>query len=349
MQALSKAAWYRRLSVVSLAGLFTASTVLAQTVAPSPTTPAPQPSAPLPAKDAPLRDAVQQNRETLEQNRENREATREQNRDNREATRDQNRDNRELNRDKRAPAALTADQRREERRERLRAGLGIALDAVANGGLRLSNLQPNSTFGTAGLRNDDVILRVGDRRFSNNGEFYDWIATVQPGQQLGIVVLRDGREQTINWTPTAEWIREFNANDQVTANNGQLGITLDAQQTQAAIVAAVAPGSLAERAGIRPRDQIVSLNGTKISTAQDFEAQAARLDSSSAIDLGFSRVVSLHSAAKPVLDIKIPLPADRRDSPATLPLPVTPRSPQPNPPRVDPSQANPGVTPALPR
>jgi len=365
MQAFFPQTWRQHWVVLSLSGALATTTALAQTTTPQPSAPVPQPSAPLPAKDAPrapLREAVQQNRDTIEQNRENRETTREQNRenrelnrDNREATRDQNRDNRELNRDPRAPASTSTDQRRddrlerrEERRERLRAGLGVALEAAANG-LRLSNLQPNSTFGTAGLRNDDVILRVGDRRFSNNGEFYDWIATVQPGQQLGIVVLRDGREQTINWTPTAEWIREFSAHDQVTANNGQLGITLDAQQTQAAIVAAVAPGSLAERAGIRPRDQIVSLNGTKISTAQEFEAQAGRLDSSSAIDLGFSRVVSLHSAAKPVLDIKIPLPADRRDPPATLPLPTTPRAPQPNPPRVDPSQANPGVTPALPR
>lgn len=335
MQAFSKQAWQRRWAALSLGGLLTASSALAQTTTPQPVTPVPttpQPSQTQPSKAAPrpaMRDAREKARDTAEQNRENREATREQNRDNREAARDQNRD-------ERAPAANTAD-RREERRERLRAGLGVVLEAAANNGLRLSNLQPNSTFGTAGLRNDDVIVRVGDRRFNNNGEFYDWVATVQPGQQLGIVVLRDGREQTINWTPTAEWIREFNSNDQATAPHGQLGITLDAQQTQAAIVATVAPGSLAERAGIRPRDQIVSLNGTKIGNAQEFETQAGQLDSSGAIDLGFSRVVSLHSAAKPVTSITIPLP-ERRDS-NTLPLPTTPRSPQ----------ANPGVTPALPR
>jgi C-terminal processing protease CtpA/Prc len=365
MPSFLKHAWQRRIAALSLGGLLTASTTLAQTtaaqpVAPAPTasqpaTPALQPSTPAPAQPtAPLRDTIQQNRETLEQNRENRDAAREQNRDNREAAREQNRDNRELNRDARVPAADTADQRREERlerreerRERLRAGLGVALEAAANG-LRLSNLQPNSTFGAAGLRNNDVILRVGDRRFSSNAEFYDWIATAQPGQQLGLVILRDGREQTINWTPTAEWIREFNADEQVTAANGQLGITLDSQQPQAAIVAAVAPGSLAERAGIRPRDQIVSLNGERIGSAQDFQTQSARLESSGPMELGFSRVVSLHAVAKPVTNITIPLP-DRSDAPQTLPMPVTPRAPQPNPPRVNPAQSNPGVTPALPR
>jgi C-terminal processing protease CtpA/Prc len=363
MRAFFQQAWRQRWAALSMSGALAATTALAQTTTPQPPAPV-QPSTPAATQPAtPVRDAVQQNRDTIEQNRENREAVRdqnrenrEQNRDNRDAARDQNRDNRELNRDTRAPAATTTEQRRddrldrrEERRERLRAALGFALDAAANNGLRLSNLQPNSTFGTAGLRNDDVILRVGDRRFNNNGEFYDWISTVQPGQQLGIVVLRNGREQTINWTPTAEWLREINVTEQVTANNGQLGITLDNQQTQAAIVAAVAPGSMAERAGIRARDQIVSLNGQKISSAQDFEAQSARIEANGPLDLGFSRVVSLHSAAKPVLDIQIPLPADRRDPPAALPMPTTPRAPQPSPPRVDPSQANPGVTPPLPR
>jgi C-terminal processing protease CtpA/Prc len=323
MQAFLKQTWQRRLAALSLGGLFVASPLLAQTV-PAPVTP--QPVVPAPAKDTPrpaLRDAIEKNRETREENRENREVTRE-----------QNRDNRELNRDTRANSVSPAD--RAERRERVLTRLGVALNAATNG-LRLSNVQPNSAFGTAGLRNDDVILRVGDRRFADNAAFHDWLLTVQPGQQFGIVVQRNGREETINWTPTEQWSRDFNADDQVAAPRGQLGITLDAQQTQAAIVAEVAPGSLADRAGIRPRDQIVSLNGEKVGNAADFQNLSGRIDASGPIDLGFSRVVSLHSAAKPVTSITIPLP-ERRDAPNTLPMPVTPRVPQPNP----------SVTPPLP-
>ena len=169
---------------------------------------------------------------------------------------------------------------------------------------------------------------------------------MQPGQRLGITVLRDGREETVNWTPTEQWTRDFNADYQhVAADQGTLGITIDAENSQAAIVLQVAPGSLADRAGIRPRDQIDSLNGDKIRTAQEFLTKAAQLEGKTQIDLGYSRVVTLTSVAKPLTEITIPLP-DRRDAPATLPLPVTPQS---NAPRIVPSQANPGVTPVVPR
>lgn len=342
MQSFSKRAWQRRLALLSVGSLLAAAPCFAQTAAPTTEQNPPATKEPRPA----LRDVREENRETREANRDNREATREQNRDNREATRDQNRDNR-------STAGSPVDrreeriERREERRDRIFSRLGVALNAAANG-LTLSNVQPNSTFGTAGFQNNDVILRAGDRRFTDNAAFQNWLMTVQPGKQLGIVVQRNGREETINWTPTEQQIRDFTAQEQVSGSNAALGITLDQQQTQAAIVAEVAPGSLAERAGIRARDQIVSLNGEKINNAQDFQNLSSRIDANGQAELGFSRVVSLHSAAKPVIDIQIPLP-ERHVAPATLPMPVTPRSPQPNPPRIDPAQANPGVTPPLPR
>ncbi len=342
MQAFLKTVWQRRIAALSLGGLFAASQLLAQGTVPelppalkqSPATTPPvtpqtpsaapmaQPVAPQPTPELRpgLRDAIEQNR-----------ATREANRDNRQDAREQNRDNRELNRDTRAnsiePAGRADD--RQERRERLRERLGFALNSATNG-LRVENLQQNSTFAGAGFRNNDVILRVGDQRFNSNAAFYNWLTTVQPGQRFGITVLRDGREETVNWTPTEQWTREFNADYQnVAADQGTLGITIDAENSQAAIVATVAPGSLADRAGIRPRDQIDSLNGEKIRTAQEFLTKAARLDGKAQIDLGFTRVVTLTSVAKPLTEITIPLP-DRREAPATLPLPVTPRAPQPD-------------------
>jgi C-terminal processing protease CtpA/Prc len=377
MQAFMKSTWQRRMAALSLGGLLTATPLLAQstipeipplptnspaaqlpTTPPTATPPAATPPAAVPPAAVPqpraqptldnarpgLRDALDRNRATREANRDNRQDAREQNRDSREDARDQNRDNRELNRDIRANSVEPA-----ERRDRVRERLGFALNAAANG-LAIANIQQNSAFGTAGFRNNDVILRVGDRRFTNNAAFYTWLNTVQPGQPVAIVVQRGGREETINWTPTEQWTREYNADyqDHVSANSGTLGITLDAHQPQAAIVVEVAPGSLADRAGIRPRDQIDSLNGEKIRNAKEFHAWAGRLDGQDKVDLGFTRVVTLTSAAKPVTNITIPLP-EGRDAPATLPMPITPRSPQPNVPRLDPAQANPGVTPPAPR
>ena len=184
MQAFLKSGWQRRIAALSLGGLFAASPLLAQSTVPelppalkqpplttppvTPQTPAPaptvQPAAPQPTPE--LRPGL---RDALERNR----ATRETNRDNRQDAREQNPDNRELNRDTRAnslePAGRAND--RQERRERLRERLGFALNAATNG-LRVENLRQNSVFAGAGVRNNDVILRVGDQRFNNNPAFF---------------------------------------------------------------------------------------------------------------------------------------------------------------------------------
>ncbi len=316
MQAFLKQAWQRRLTALSLGSLLTASPLLAQGTVPL-AAPAP------PAKEAPrpVRDAVEQNREIRETNQ-----------DNREVVRDQNQLNREQNRDNRADAIDPTDRRdeRQDRRQRIFSRIGAALN-TATDGITISEVQPNTAFGSAGFRNNDVILRVGDRRFNDNPDFFNWLTTVQPGQKLGITVQRDGREETINWTPSEQWSREFNADYQadVSENQATLGITLDAHHPQAAVVAEVSPGSLADRAGIRPRDKIDSLNGEKIRNAQDFGMLVSKLGGQAQIDLGFTRVVNLTSVAKPVTTITIPLP-DRGNPAGTLPMPVTPR-PRANP------------------
>ena len=55
----------------------------------------------------------------------------------------------------------------------------------------------------------------------------------------------------------------------------QLGI--DADQ-QGVVVTEVEPGGLAARAGLRPRDIIVSINGNAISTAKVFEETLGKSD-----------------------------------------------------------------------
>lgn len=240
-------------------------------------------------------------------------------RDNRQDSRDNRRDDRTDRRDARVSATV---------QNRAFSRLGVQVDVAARGnGLSISTVQPNSVFATAGFRTNDVLLRVGDRRFTDTVVFYDWLATVQPNQRIAFVVLRDGREETLYWTPTEQWITEYKTIIQeVPAATGGLGIILD-QQQNAAIVADVEPNSPADRAGIQRRDEIISVNNDKIRNPQDFQAATAKLDANANAEFGVVRFLSVQPGTGPAVTTQSTV--ERRDTLVAPANNVTPAPPAP--------------------
>jgi C-terminal processing protease CtpA/Prc len=353
------------------------------------------------ARDAqPSRDAQpNQNRDDANRNTTNRDTT---NRDatNRDATnpnrnpgdvtRDQNtganRNNRDANTDPNRPNAndsrTTRDERRDNRRDQRAerrdsaqvstkvrnqafSTLGLQVNVADRGnGLTLANVQPNSVFYSAGFRTNDVILRVGDRRFTDDVVFYDWLTTVQPNQRIAIVVLRDGREETLYWTPTEQWITEYKTVTQevaVPGNANALGIYLDPQVQDAAVVADVEPNSAAHQAGVQRNDVVQAVNGERVRSPQDFQALTANVQAAKT-ELTLSRQMNVQlGAANNQSSSSSTTTIERRDTrvnqapmppapPAATPAPppatgpaVNPNRPAPaNPPR---GEGRPGILP----
>ncbi len=222
-------------------------------------------------------------------------------------------------------------------------------------GLILANVQPNSVFYSAGFRTNDVILRVGDRRFTDDVVFYNWLATVRPNQRVSIVVLRDGQEQTLYWTPTEQWIQEYTTVTKeiaVPGNANALGIYLDPQVQDAAIVADVEPNSAAHKAGVQRNDVVDAVNGERVRSPQDFQALTANLQTANT-ELTLSRQMKVQLGATNNQSSSTTT-IERRDTrintvPATpAPPSVVPAPPQPaTPPAVAPAPGRPG-TPAVP-
>lgn len=166
---------------------------------------------------------------------------------------------------------------------------------VVNNGLAITSVVPNSVFATVGFRTGDVLVSVGGRRLNDTVLFYDWLRTVRPGERVAIVVLRDGQQQTLYWTPAEQWVEEFATvvEEGAPAGDSFLGIHLDPQVQDAAIVADVDPNSPAARAGVRRNDAIDSVNGEQIRSADDFFAATSQLPPGEAVQMTISRLMNV--------------------------------------------------------
>ena len=113
---------------------------------------------------------------------------------------------------------------------------------------RVGALEPGSPAAEAGLIPGDLIVRLDGIR---NPKWEDLVPKVltSAGQTIPIDVLRDGHQIELKITPKAT------KQDQV----GYIGV----DPYQPAIIAEVEPGLPAGRAGLRPGDQIVAVNGLK--------------------------------------------------------------------------------------
>lgn len=64
----------------------------------------------------------------------------------------------------------------------------------------VTDTQPNGPATLAGLREGDVIVRVGDMEPKNAQQFVDEVARHGPNDKLTITVLRDGKEKKVDVT-----------------------------------------------------------------------------------------------------------------------------------------------------
>jgi membrane-associated protease RseP (regulator of RpoE activity) len=108
-----------------------------------------------------------------------------------------------------------------------------------------------------------------------------------------VVVLRDGRPQTIYVVYEQRQGIERQAGYAPAHSGAYLGVTFDAQNQQQAVVRSVNPSSPAEQAGIRPGDVIVGVNGRQVGGAQDVIRLVGSMQPGEPMDVAIARQVVL--------------------------------------------------------
>jgi hypothetical protein len=150
--------------------------------------------------------------------------------------------------------------------------IGIHFGVPTGRGLVIDMIDRNSVFFNSGLRRGDVLISLHGRPIRSQAEFVEWVHT-HPGERIPVVVLRDGRQQTVYITYDEAMMPQDHqvyrpVQPPVAGSQPFLGVMFDVQAPNAAIVRDVTPGSPAEHAGLRSGDMIVALNGQRVGSHQ---------------------------------------------------------------------------------
>ncbi|HEU4394993.1 MAG TPA: M20/M25/M40 family metallo-hydrolase [Planctomycetota bacterium] len=135
--------------------------------------------------------------------------------------------------------------------------LGVLLDETADGkGARIVSLTRRSPAGKAGIKEGDRIVSLGGQEVKDAEGLRAALARVRPGETVPVTILR-GEERI-------EVKVEFPG-----PPGPVFGVAWDdsAKGATGALVREVAPGSVAEKAGVKPGDRILSFGGREVADA----------------------------------------------------------------------------------
>jgi serine protease Do len=184
-------------------------------------------------------------------------------------------------------------------RGRLTRGyLGVAVQeltpAVARGfglnttrGILVSDVAPDGPAARAGLQRGDVITSIDGKPADDVGHFRNLVASAAPGTKTRLVILRDGREQTIEAeigeapdraaaaVPARARPEDpgISVTDVTPALARRLGLP---PGLQGVVITQVLPGGPAAEAGLRPGDVIQEVNRRPVRSASEFSRALAQ-------------------------------------------------------------------------
>ncbi len=81
--------------------------------------------------------------------------------------------------------------------------LGTIPDYATQGveGVKFSGATPGSPAEKAGIRAGDIMIRLGDKKMGNIYDFVYMLGALKPGEEVPLVVLRDGKEVILKIVP----------------------------------------------------------------------------------------------------------------------------------------------------
>jgi serine protease Do len=157
-------------------------------------------------------------------------------------------------------------------------------------GVLIADVSKDSPAEKAGLQRDDVIVAFDGQPVGEIGAFRSHVSTTTPGKKFGLTILRKGErvEKTVDVgsLPTEKMA---SANTPGQPEHSKLGVAVQGLTDDLArrmgyegengvIVAQVAPGSEAARAGVKPGMLIREVNRQPVNNPREFQ-EAVKKDS----------------------------------------------------------------------
>lgn len=171
--------------------------------------------------------------------------------------------------------------------------LAESFDLDRNEGILVAQVSNDSPAAAAGIEVGDIIVGFRGEAVTDTGDFRNRVALTEPGSDVEITVLRDGRRRTLDVTIGALEDAGFVArNDGSTAR--ELGIVVQTPTPQMAaqlgiepgegvVVTQVARGSAAAEAGLARGAVILEVNRQAVNSAEAFYAMIERSENDRAV------------------------------------------------------------------
>ena len=164
-------------------------------------------------------------------------------------------------------------------------------------GVLVNGVEPNSPAENAGLRIGDTITAINGVRVDNANSLRNQIAASQPGTEIALTVLRDGKEQQLK-AKLAEMVAD-KAETQAPGESGtsrqQLGIAVQPltpeiasrlglrSNAQGVVVMEIDPSGPAAEAGMRQGDVIMEVNRQPVNSGSELKAALDKQGSGAAV------------------------------------------------------------------
>lgn len=161
-----------------------------------------------------------------------------------------------------------------------RPRLGVTFDRAADGVI-IGRVDRNSVAYRAGLRRGDAIASINGRRFDRYHDAVRYINGVDAGEDLDIIVIRDGERVNLSATLAAHARRN--------ANRASLGVFFDTTSERPLKITRIVPNSPAHQAGLRAGDYVLSLDGRRVRTHRGVTNYLADLRPNDRVDVAVWR------------------------------------------------------------
>jgi serine protease Do len=167
--------------------------------------------------------------------------------------------------------------------EDLNTELAGALELGSRRGVVVAEVRRNSPADKAGLKVQDVIIRLNDRDINSRQQLIATAERLKIGETYGLVVLRDGKEVKLDVT-AAEFPQEVAQADgntveqlgvQVQVLTAELAQQLEIEGDGGLVVTNVDRTGMGARIGLRPGYVLVRIGKTDLTNLEDLQTGLA--------------------------------------------------------------------------